>query len=193
MPSLWRVQVDPVPWTPGVAIHHLQCLVCATQPNGLTGSLGFQLAIPQNIQLYKSHPFPNAPPSLSQIYLSMTFNSRLHNSIMNLLRRRIELDTFVGKTHLRSKGRVRLPLGRVARVGLFHHLVDLLEGKAFGFGLWAEVVLANLFPSSFLRGVVDSQREDRRMLGKRSRGSPRGRRPWRRGSPRLCWCRRGRA
>lgn len=38
------------------------------------------------------------------------------------------------ETHLASEGGVGLPLGRSARGGLLHHLVDLLEGETLGLG-----------------------------------------------------------
>lgn len=38
------------------------------------------------------------------------------------------------KTHVIGIGGGRLPLGRGARGGLLHHLIDLLEGEALGLG-----------------------------------------------------------
>lgn len=59
----------------------------------------------------------------------------LDNGIVDFLRRDIQRETLVRQTHLLCEGGVGLPGGRVAGVGLFHHLVDLFEGEAFGFGL----------------------------------------------------------
>ena len=50
-------------------------------------------------------------------------------------RRDIQRQPLVRETHFLGEGGVGLPGGGVAGVDLFHHLVDLLEGEAFGFGL----------------------------------------------------------
>ena len=42
--------------------------------------------------------------------------------------------TLLIDTHLGSKCLVRPPLGRGARCGFLHHLVDLLQSKTLGFG-----------------------------------------------------------
>lgn len=66
--------------------------------------------------------------------------SLLNNGSVDLVRRHIQSDTFVRKTHLVSEGGVRLPGSGVASVRLFHHLVHLFEGETFGFGLWSDVL-----------------------------------------------------
>ena len=58
---------------------------------------------------------------------------------MDDLCRRIQSETLVRKTHLLCEGGVGRPRGGMAGVGLLHHLVDLLEGKTFGFGLKVDV------------------------------------------------------
>ena len=54
---------------------------------------------------------------------------------MNLLGWRIQGETLARQTHFLGEGGVGLPGGGVAGVRFFHHLVDLLEGETFGFGL----------------------------------------------------------
>lgn len=61
--------------------------------------------------------------------------SFLDNSSVDFVRRRIQRDAFVRETHLLCEGGVGLPGSGVASGRLFHHLVDLFEGEAFGFGL----------------------------------------------------------
>lgn len=64
----------------------------------------------------------------------------ISNNHLNLLvsDRRTGSNLLVGETHLVREGGVRGPLGRSARGGLLHHLVDLLQGQALG--LWDEEV-----------------------------------------------------
>ena len=57
------------------------------------------------------------------------------NGSVDGFRRHIQSQTLVGETHFLGEGRVGLPGGGMAGVGLFHHLVDLLERETFGFGL----------------------------------------------------------
>ena len=59
----------------------------------------------------------------------------LNNSIVDFLRWHVQSETLVGKTHFLREGGVGLPGSGVAGVRLFHHLVNLFEGKTFGFGL----------------------------------------------------------
>ncbi len=59
---------------------------------------------------------------------------------MDLLGWRIQSEPLVRQTHLLSEGGVGFPGGGVAGVRFFHHLVDLLEGKTFGFGLGSSVL-----------------------------------------------------
>lgn len=51
---------------------------------------------------------------------------------------RVERETLVRKTHFLCESGVGFPGGGMARVDLFHHLVDLFEGETFGFGLSGE-------------------------------------------------------
>ena len=63
---------------------------------------------------------------------------------MDFLRRHVQRKTLLRQTHFLREGGVGLPGSGVAGVGLLHHLVDLLEGKTFGFGLRSDVLASAL-------------------------------------------------
>lgn len=68
-------------------------------------------------------------------YLLAGDGTLFDNGSVDGFRWHVQSQTFVSETHLLSKSGVGLPGGGMASVGLFHHLVDLLEGEPFGFGL----------------------------------------------------------
>lgn len=84
--------------------------------------------------MYRSYPQPNLHAPRSEFYKS-TLSTRFLDSRSALFDngsvddfcRRIQSETLVRKTHLLCEGGVGFPGGGVAGVGLFHHLVDLLE------------------------------------------------------------------
>ena len=62
------------------------------------------------------------------------------NGSVDGFRRHIQSQPLVGETHFLGKSGVGLPGGGMAGVGFFHHLVDLLEGETFGFGLKGDML-----------------------------------------------------
>ena len=69
---------------------------------------------------------------------------------MDGFRRDVQRQPLVRETHFLGEGGVGLPGGGVAGVDLFHHLVDLLEGEAFGFGLRGDMLAC----ANLLRGEI---------------------------------------
>ena len=73
---------------------------------------------------------------------------------MDGFRRDIQRQPLVRETHFLGEGGVGLPGGGVAGVDLFHHVIDLLEGVAFGFGLEGWGMLACAIPLRCVRIVM---------------------------------------
>lgn len=101
------------------------------------------------------------------------FSSRglLDDSSVDLIRRHVQSETLVRKTHLLCKGGVGLPGRGVAGVCLFHHLVDLFEGEAFGFGLWRSR-LVSCRESLGIYGVGTYDKEVGKCSGDAAKGTP---------------------
>ena len=77
---------------------------------------------------------------------------------MDGFRRRIQSESLVGQAHLLGEGGVGFPGGGMAGVNFFHHLVYLLEGETFRFGLKGDMsACANVTGKSEVGRTYDEE------------------------------------